>query len=161
MNVLLEAYLERNFGDDLFVTLLINRYGNHRFYLLDDRKKGYALVGDSRFGNVCLITEEEAFSDMQKFGAYLLVGGDFYHANGDYHARVRRAKAIHENGGYVLILGASLYKTYPADRLPFVQEFFRFVDVMTLRERTSYAQCEALMPDSCALLSSDMAFTLS
>lgn len=161
MNVLLEAYLERNFGDDLFVTLLINRYRNHRFYLLDDRKKGYALVGDSRFGNVCLITEEEAFSDMQKFGAYLLVGGDFYHANGDYHARVRRAKAIHENGGYVLILGASLYKTYPADRLPFVQEFFRFVDVMTLRERTSYAQCEALMPDSCALLSSDMAFTLA
>ena len=161
MNVLLEAYLERNFGDDLFVTLLINRYRNHRFYLLDDRKKGYALVGDSKFGNVCLITEEEAFSDMQKFGAYLLVGGDFYHANGDYHARVRRAKAIHENGGYVLILGASLYKTYPADRLPFVQEFFRFVDVMTLRERTSYAQCEALMPDSCALLSSDMAFTLA
>lgn len=161
MNVLLEAYLERNFGDDLFVTLLINRYRNHRFYLLDDRKKGYALVGDSKFGNVCLITEEEAFSDMQKFGAYLLVGGDFYHANDDYHARVRRAKAIHENGGYVLILGASLYKTYPADRLPFVQEFFRFVDVMTLRERTSYAQCEALMPDSCALLSSDMAFTLA
>lgn len=63
MNVLLEAYLERNFGDDLFVTLLINRYRNHRFYLLDDRKKGYALVGDSKFGNVCLITEEEAFSD--------------------------------------------------------------------------------------------------
>lgn len=57
MNVLLEAYLERNFGDDLFVTLLINRYRNHRFYLLDDRKKGYALVGDSKFGNVCLITE--------------------------------------------------------------------------------------------------------
>lgn len=161
MNVLLEAYLERNFGDDLFVTLLINRYGNHRFYLLDDRNKGYALVGDSKFGNVCLITEEEAFSDMRKFGAYLLVGGDFYHANGDYYARVRRAKAIHENGGYVLILGASLYKTYPADRLPFVQEFFRYVDVMTLREGTSYAQCEALMPDSCALLSSDMAFTLA
>lgn len=39
MNVLLEAYLERNFGDDLFVTLLINRYRNHRFYLLDDRKR--------------------------------------------------------------------------------------------------------------------------
>ena len=160
MNVLLEAYLERNFGDDLFVTLLIDHYQEHQFYLLDDQKKGFALANESKFKNLCMITEQEAMENMQKFGAYVLVGGDFYWPYSEYHGRVQRAKAIHEKDGNVLILGGSLYKTYPPDRLPFVQEFFRYVDVITLRDSTSYAQCETLMPDSCALLTSDMAFTL-
>ena len=32
MNILLEAYLDRNFGDDLFVTLLTDHYKEHQFY---------------------------------------------------------------------------------------------------------------------------------
>ena len=44
MNILLEAYLDRNFGDDLFVTLLINHYKEHQFYLMDNDRRGFSLI---------------------------------------------------------------------------------------------------------------------
>ena len=78
MNILLEAYLDRNFGDDLFVTLLTDHYKEHQFYLMDNDSRGFSLVNCSQYGNLHTLTEEDALVQIEKFHAYVLVGGDFY-----------------------------------------------------------------------------------
>ena len=162
MKILLEAYLDRNFGDDLFVTVLTDHYVEHQFYLMDDESKGASLVNCSKHGNLHTVTEEEALAQINQFGAYVFVGGDFYPPYySRYVGRVQRAKGIHENGGIVLVLGASLYKDYPVDSLPNVREFFAQVDVATFRDSVSYGQYKKMMPASCAFLTSDMMFALA
>lgn len=159
MKILLEAYLERNFGDDLFVALLTMHYKNHVFYLLDNADRGCA-VTDCEEMDIHSITEENAHSRLDEFDAYVLVGGDFYPPYSNYAGRMRRAEAIKEKGGSVLILGASLYKEYPEDQLDIVSGFLGLADLVTFRDSVSYRQCIQFMPDVRAFLSCDMAFTL-
>ena len=162
MNILLEAYLDRNFGDDLFVTLLTDHYKEHQFYLMDNDSRGFSLVNCNKYGNLHTLTEEDALVQIEKFHAYVLVGGDFYPPYySRYKGRVERAKGIHKNGGSVLVLGASLYREYPEDSLPAVREFFRQVDAVTFRDGQSYAKYKEILPVSCSFLSSDMMFTLA
>ena len=162
MNILLEAYLDRNFGDDLFVTLLINHYKEHQFYLMDNDRRGFSLVNCSKYGNLHTLTEEDALAQIEKYRVYILVGGDFYPPYySRYGGRVERTAGIHKNGGNVLVLGASLYKDYPEDSLTAVRDFFRQVDVVTFRDSLSYAKYKKILPVSCAFLSSDMMFTLA
>lgn len=124
MNILLEAYLDRNFGDDLFVTLLINHYKEHQFYLMDNDGRGFSLVNCSKYGNLHTLTEEDALAQIEKYRVYILVGGDFYPPYySRYGGRVERTAGIHKNGGNVLVLGASLYKDYPEDSLTAVRDF--------------------------------------
>lgn len=159
MKILLEAYLERNFGDDLFVALLTMHYKHHVFYLLDNASRGCA-VTDCEGIDIHSITEENAHSRLDEFDAYVLVGGDFYPPYSNYAGRMRRAEAIKGKGGIVIILGASLYREYPEDQLDIVSGFLGLADLVTFRDSVSYRQCIQFMPDVRAFLSCDMAFTL-
>ena len=159
MNILLEAYLSKNFGDDLFITLLTMHYKDHTFYLLKNGNCSFAgTVGKET--RIHLISQEEAHQRLDEFDAYVLVGGDFYHPHSDYTGRMKRAEAIKKKGGSVLILGASLYKDYPEDRESVVGRFFEAADIITFRDSISYAQCLQMAPEASAFLSCDMAFTL-
>lgn len=159
MNILLEAYLSKNFGDDLFITLLTMHYKDHTFYLLKNGNCSFAgTVGKET--RIHLISQEEAHQRLDEFDAYVLVGGDFYHPHSDYTGRMKRAESIKKKGGSVLILGASLYKDYPEDRESVVGRFFEAADIITFRDSISYAQCLQMAPEASAFLSCDMAFTL-
>lgn len=161
MDILLEAYLEGNFGDDLFVTLLAAHYRNHTFYLIDDKNRGRMIAERGELDNLLSIPEESVHRQLPGVGAYVLVGGDFYLPYGNYQKRIKRARAVKENGGSVVILGASLYKEYPEDSINDVKEFFEIADLVTFRDSTSYGQCCRLMPYVRAHLSCEMAFTLA
>lgn len=159
MNILLEAYLERNFGDDLFVTLLTMHYKEHTFFLIDNQARGLT-VTDCEGVDIQSISEESAHQRIADFDAYVLVGGDFYSPYSEYGGRMYRAEKVKENGGSVIILGASLYSDYPQERLEIVHGFFEVADLITFRDSTSYNQCRKLMPNARAFLSSDMIFTM-
>jgi len=160
MNILLEAYLDRNFGDDLFIALLIEHYKEHAFYLLDNVNRGYVVANHHEGGQLISITENEAHTRLQEFDSYVFVGGDFYHPYSDYDGRIKRAKGIKDHGGSVIILGGSLYREYPEDRLELMNSFFELADLITFRDSTSYFQCTRMFPKARTVLSSDMAFTL-
>lgn len=79
MNILLEAYLDRNFGDDLFVTLLINHYKEHQFYLMDNDGRGFSLVNCSKYGNLHTLTEEDALAQIENIVFIFLLEVIFTH----------------------------------------------------------------------------------
>ncbi len=161
MKILLEAYLARNFGDDLFVMLLARHYHEHEFYLIDDENRGAAIIHSNHLHNLHSIAKQEVAQFIHEFGAYIFVGGDFYPPYIDYDGRCDRIGRIKENGGRVFVLGASLYNHYPEDSLPDVNRFFNMVDVVSFRDKASYEQCKHLFPRVCAYDTCDMAFTLS
>ena len=41
MKVYVDAYLEKNLGDDIFLDMLIKRYPKHKFYAMSRKEKEY------------------------------------------------------------------------------------------------------------------------
>lgn len=160
MKILVEAYLARNFGDDLFVVLLAQHYSDCEIYLMDDQGRSAAIICSNHLRNLYSITTQEIAYGIHVFDAYILVGGDFYPPCADYEGRCDRVRMIKRNGGKTFVLGGSLYKNYSDDALPQVQRFFNMVDVISFRDRTSYEQCKVLFPDALAYCTCDMAFLL-
>lgn len=74
MKILLEAYLARNFGDDLFVVLLAQHYHEHEFYLIDDEHRCAAIIHSNHLCNLHSIAKQEIDQFIHEFGAYHLCG---------------------------------------------------------------------------------------
>ncbi len=160
MKILLEAFLARNFGDDLFVTLLCEHYREHEIYLLDTEDRSPGFSNSCKLSNITSIDPNEVWTRAGEFDVYIFVGGDFYPPDADYSWRTARIRLVQEHNGHVFILGGSLYRNYPESVLPAIQEFFELVDAVSFRDQTSLEQCRTLFPNARCYLSSDMAFSL-
>lgn len=156
MTILLEAYLDSNFGDDLFVHMLLQRYPEHQFELMTSASQH---VEFSR-PNLTKIDYLDAESHLERYGAYIFVGGDFFSPLADHISRYRRAHAVKENGGHVFILGCNLSRTYTEEEYRQVNAVFSQADVVSFRDEVSYSQCLAHMRDVHAVCSADMSFLL-
>lgn len=156
MNIILEAYLDRNFGDDLFVTILTEHYSQHHFFLICENDKGSSLLNSAK--NVSAITSEMVWNPYFKFDAYVIVGGDFFPEQYDYTQRMKRALAIKQKGGRFLILGCSLYKEY--SNFDEIRRLFQLADYVSVRDGKSYGQVLAMAPKTNVYLSTDMIFSI-
>ena len=156
MEILLEAYLDSNFGDDLFMHMLLQRYPDHRFYLMTSA--GQRMMFSRP--NLSRIDYLDAESQLERYGAYVFVGGDFFSPLADHISRYRRAHAIRENGGHVFILGCSLNRTYTEEEYRQVNAVFSEADFVSFRDEVSYRQCVEHMHNVHAVSSADMSFLL-
>ena len=85
MKIFLMAYARKNFGDDLFVKMLLERYPRHDFYmkvdkyeyldLLDKHENLHVLIGPD--------TDEELYnSDVNDYDGYIYIGGSIFMEGG-------------------------------------------------------------------------------
>lgn len=83
--VFVMAYLRKNFGDDLFVKMLLEKYKNIDFYIKSDKYE-YVDVLD-RYENLHVLygkdTDEELYNlDVNEYDAYVYIGGSIFMEGG-------------------------------------------------------------------------------
>lgn len=81
--IFIMAYLRNNLGDDLFVTELINRYPNTKFYV-DVIDSKYAKVFKNNKNVEIKIEKEENFEkiDIEKYDGFVYIGGSIFMEGG-------------------------------------------------------------------------------
>lgn len=79
--VFLMAYLRKNFGDDLFVKMLLEKYKNIDFYIKHDNYADVEVL--DKYENLHVLngkdTDEELYnSDVNEYDAYVYIGGSIF-----------------------------------------------------------------------------------
>ena len=83
--VFVMAYLRKNFGDDLFVKMLLEKYKDIDFYIKYDRYEFIDIL--DQYDNLHVIygkdTDEELYnSDVNEYDAYIYIGGSIFMEGG-------------------------------------------------------------------------------
>ncbi len=159
MKIILEAFFDNNFGDDLFIDTVFGRYPDAEFYAFWDTLHPAVLnkvqVMDRlhiRPGN-CRIMEEEHFD------GYIMVGGDVFMNFGNYRERIIRMEAIKKQGGFVALLGFNLYEEYCEETLESLRTIMGLADVILPRDMATVERLRTIVPDLEVGCTADMAFT--
>ena len=83
--VFVMAYLRKNFGDDLFVKMLLEKYKNIDFYIKYDKYEFLDIL--DKYDNLHVLygkdTDEELYnSDVNEYDAYVYIGGSIFMEGG-------------------------------------------------------------------------------
>lgn len=83
--VFVMAYLRKNFGDDLFVKMLLEKYKNIDFYIKYDKYEFIDVL--DKYDNLHVLygmdTDEELYnSDVNEYDAYVYIGGSIFMEGG-------------------------------------------------------------------------------
>ena len=83
--VFLMAYLRKNFGDDLFIKMLLEKYKNIDFYIKCDKNEFIDIL--NKYDNLHVLygmdTDEELYnSDVNEYDAYVYIGGSIFMEGG-------------------------------------------------------------------------------
>ena len=161
MRALIRAYLAENFGDDLFVYILCNRYPGTQFYLVGEESKRYIehcadnlkfVSADSFFSKILnkkhklkmklqgkkyqILREEAVLNEMCKlFKHNILVTGSFY-IQSPYWDGIIRDKEWYETKPY--ILGCNFGPYYDKEYYQIYRELFKNAAQVCFREQYSY-----------------------
>ena len=76
MNIIIDAYLDNNLGDDLMIKLLAGHFPRHRFFLYSNLS-----VVENTFrcvDNVVVKKLEERAVDLETADAYITIGGSLF-----------------------------------------------------------------------------------
>lgn len=158
MNIFLEAFVDTNFGDNLFVHTVVRRYAQHTFYMLP--KQGYEAsykILLEQESNICLIDTSKEPNFISKMDAMMVVGGDMIW-EGTYITWLKYIRAIKNRKGSVMFMGMSLFPYYSRKTRFFLRILFHQVDVIVVRESKSAKQIKEIAPRANVLEATDMAF---
>lgn len=159
MKIILEAFFDNNFGDDLFINTVFNRYPDAEFFAFWDSLHPAVLKKPQimnrlqiRPGN-CRIMEEEHFD------GYIMVGGDVFMNWGNFRERIARMEAVKKHGGFVALLGFNLYEEYCEQTLGDLRTMMQLADVVLPRDMATANRLHDIVPNVEVTCSADMAFT--
>lgn len=157
MNIFLWAFIDQNFGDNYFVDTFCRRYPSHTFYI-PCRKDNATFCQEiqHKVPNIRMVSEEESsfLSDMQ---GMILLGGDMFWDYG-ISPILECARVITQNGGWCIVLGASLFDNYLAETEQDLRQLFLLSHAVILRDRQSARQAAFYAPEANILCAADMAF---
>lgn len=160
MNIFLEAFVDTNFGDNLFVHTVVRRYPQHTFYMLP--KSGYEASYDillKEENNICLINSSQEPDFIRNMDAMMVVGGDMIW-EGTYLTWLSYIRNIKKRKGKIIFMGMSLFPRYSRKTRFFLRRLFHQTDVIVVRESTSCNQIKQLAPKANVIAATDMAFTI-
>lgn len=161
MKIFLEAFVDNNFGDNLFVHIITQRYKQHTFYMLpkSEYKESYDILS-TRVDNIQLIEEKKQEYFMKDMDAMIMVGGDMFGNGGDYSNLIRQTSYIKRKGGLVAFLGISLFADYGCRTKLDLIRLFSKADIIVVRESTTYKQLKKMVPWVKVTCAADMVFSL-
>lgn len=134
--ILVEAYLYKNLGDDLFIDLLLSRYKNEAadFYLKG--KSEHVTHFLKKYPN-CYLYHDEPY---QKFDAVVKIGGSiFFETSRNLDEHRRLFDTCHAFGISVFVLGSNFGPFQTPEFLEAFQEFFDGCRSVSLRDTKSYS----------------------
>lgn len=112
MNILLDAYFDRNFGDDLFVDTITKLYGKYKFYTFMENYPPEIQKWAEKIPNLYLLPECPVMLRKGFFDAYICVGGDIFPDGGDFSKRQSWVDAVKAVNGKIFFLGFNLFTDY-------------------------------------------------
>lgn len=159
MNIFLEAFVDTNFGDNLFVHTVVSRYPQHTFHMLPRKgyETSYQLLLEQE-NNIQLISPEKAETFITEMNAMMVVGGDMFW-EGTYLTWLKYVRAIKKEKGPVIFMGMSLFPQYSFKTRFFLRLLFHQVDAIVVRETQSAEQAKKIAPKAAVITATDMAFT--
>lgn len=160
MQILLDAYFDNNFGDDLFIDLLLKRYSKERFYTFWKSTKQSVFERANNIFNLNLLPKGCIMQESLFFDAYIMIGGDVLPDGIDYTERISCMKRIKEQGGFVAMLGFSLYQSYGEQTRQDLKTMAFLADAIVIRDKYSAERFQKIVPEAKVIESTDMAFTI-
>lgn len=160
MKIFLEAFVDTNFGDNLFLHIVTSRYSQHEFYMLvkEDYKESYETL-IKHVDNIHLIYNDANHSYLQDMDAMFVVGGDMFSDRFDYSVLLKQVRTIKKAGGFVAFMGCSLFKKYSLFTWVDLFALFSQADVMVVREKETYHQLKSKIPWVHVISMADMVFS--
>jgi len=158
MRILLDAYFDNNFGDDLFADILLKRYPDALFYAFWKNTPESVLGRAARFRNLVILPGGCAMQESWPFDAFVMIGGDVLPDGVDYSERIARMKHVKECGGFVAMLGFSLYKEYGEKTARDLKTMAELADAIVIRDHYSAERFKALVPGAKVVEATDMVF---
>ena len=161
MNIYLEAFVDTNFGDNLFVHTVASRYPQHTFHMLkrDGYEESYQRLLQYE-KNICLIEAGENKTFLSNMDAMMIVGGDIFGEHTDYGGLLSSVETIKKQGGQVFLLGLSLLESYSPEISYSLKLLFTWADVIVVRETVTCKQIQTIVPKTNVMAATDMAFAL-
>ncbi len=156
--ILLDAYFDNNFGDDLFVDILLNRYSDAMFYSFWKETPESVLSRAAQFKNLVILPGGCIMQESWSFDGFVMIGGDVLPDGVNYKERIDRMKHVKSVGGFVAMLGFSLYATYGEKTAKDLQIMAELADVIVIRDMASANRFCELVPQARVIESADMVF---
>lgn len=159
MNILLDAYFDGNFGDDVFVQCITSRFSNYKFYTFLEYYPEEVCDWAESIPNLFLLPECNVFLRKNMFDAYVCVGGDIFPDKGNYDKRKGYVKSVKECGGVVAYIGFSLFHTYSEETKQDICELMEQADLVAPRDRVSTELLKNWLPHKEIFTMADLAFS--
>jgi colanic acid/amylovoran biosynthesis protein len=144
MRIAVDAYFNNNLGDDLFLDILVDRYGEAEFhFLLNDQSSAKAFKANSR---VNYKSRKEVLLNISKYDAYIMIGGSMFQEPENWKKQWRifdiTVKSFKFFGKSTFVLGSNFG---PIKTNEYKQKYvstFKKLTNMTVRDKYSYNQLE-------------------
>ena len=158
MNILLDAYFDLNYGDDLFIETITGMFPTYKFYSFLEYYPPRVIEWAKKIPNLFLLPECDVFLEKNMFDAYICVGGDVFPDNGDFTKRKKYVKSVKEINGTVAFWGFSLFHSYSEQTQADLVEMLQGADIIAPRDERSAAFLNELLPEKEIVPVADLAF---
>ncbi len=159
MNILLDAYFDRNYGDDIFVKGITSLFPMHKFYAFLEFYPESIIKWANDIPNLFLLPESEIFFDKCFFDAYVCVGGDIFPDGADYTKRIQYIKTVKSIHGKVLFIGFNMFHSYSEKSTLDLCEMMNEADFIAPRDEDSVLILKKMLPDKTIESMADLAFS--
>lgn len=159
MNILLDAYFDRNYGDDIFVETITGMFPGCKFYSFLEYYPQQICNWAEQIPNLYLLPECNVFLQKNMFDAYLCVGGDIFPDKGDYSKRKAYVDSVKQGNGIVAFLGFSLFHEYCEETQRDIAELMKKADIVAPRDDASVTVLQQIIPEKEVRSMADLAFS--
>lgn len=158
MNVLLDAFYDLNYGDDIFIETVTGLFPGCKFYSFLEHYPENVIDWASKIPNLYLLPECDVFLQKNMFDAYMCVGGDVFPDNGDFTKRKKYVQAVKQIRGAVIFWGFSLFHSYSEKTQKDIAEMMGSADIIAPRDEPSAQLLRQLIPERQITPIADLAF---
>jgi colanic acid/amylovoran biosynthesis protein len=162
LNIFLEAFIDKNLGDDMMIETLVSRYPRVLFYALgpenynDDRPY-------SDWNNLIIVNRQFWESYLSFFDGYVNIGGSVWQDYGDnqewYRVRQITLQQMREQKKPRLMIGNNIGPITTKQGESFFENMMKDVDEITLRDITSFNWAKQRLREDQIRLTADLVFT--
>lgn len=157
--ILVDAYFDNNFGDDLFFELLGKQYPDAMFYIFLDKNNPAVYERLKEKKNTVILPGNCMLQEGDLFDGYIMIGGDVLPEGMNFKRRIDQMTAVKNNGGFVAMLGFNLYEEYSEKTIADLSKMADLADVIVVRDDISAKKYKSMVPKVQVISSTDMAFT--
>lgn len=158
MNILLDAYYDNNFGDDIFVDVITGMFPNYKFYSFLEFYPSEICSRAGKIPNLYLLPECNVLLTKNMFDGYICIGGDIFPDYGNFSKRKEYVKSVEQINGFVAFLGFSLFHKYSEETISDIREMMANADIIAPRDSFSAKVLQQIMPEKEIQVMSDLAF---